>query len=170
MLAGSLPDPFDDLFATEYRRVVAIARRFVGPDAEDVAQDVFAALARNRPADAAHARAWLHRATVHRAIAALRSSRRRDAREKRSAALDAVAPLVPEPALSLEAHERAEAVRAALGRLAPRSASVLALRAAGLSYKEIATVLRATPNAVGTLLVRAEAALRKELSHDPSFA
>jgi RNA polymerase sigma factor (sigma-70 family) len=170
MLAGTIPDPFDDLFATEYRRVVAIARRFVGADAEDVAQDVFAAFARLRSPDAKHARAWLHRATIHRAIASLRSRSRRDARERRSVRLDAAPQTTAEPALQLETLERAQAVRAALARLPERWATVLALRAAALTYKEIAAVLGITPNAVGALLVRAEASLRKELSHDPSFA
>lgn len=170
MLAGAAPDPFEDLFATEYARVVGIARRFVGADAEDVAQDVFATFARSRPSDAAHARAWLHRAAVHRALDSLRTRRRRDARERRNAALEGPARIAREPAASLEGQERSEAVRRVLGRLPERYASVLAWRAGGLSYKELAAVLGVTPNAVGTLLVRAEAALRKELSRDPSFA
>ena len=44
-----------------------------------------------------------------------------------------------------------------------------ACRAAGLSYKELAAVMNVTTNAIGTLLIRAEAALRKELSHGPSL-
>jgi DNA-directed RNA polymerase specialized sigma24 family protein len=110
MLADAAPDPFEDLFATEYPRVVAIARRFVGSDAEDVAQDVFAMLARTRPGDAAHARAWLHRAAVHRALDSLRSRRRRDARERRNAALEGPAWIARDPAASLEGEERSQAV------------------------------------------------------------
>jgi RNA polymerase sigma factor (sigma-70 family) len=169
MLAGTVPNPFEALFAVEYERVVAIARRFVGADAEDVAQEVFAGLIRARPSDAAHARAWLHRATVHRALDALRARRRRTANESRSVRLE---PVVTgnDPADGAECAERAAAVRRVLGRLPERYAGVLALRAAGLSYKEIAAVEGVTPNAIGTLLVRAEAALRKEISGDPSFA
>ena len=62
-----------------------------------------------------------------------------------------------------------ERVRVALSKLSERYAGVLALRAAGLSYKELAAVFNVTPNAIGTLLIRAEAALRKELIDDPSL-
>ena len=42
--------PFDELYRAEYPRLVAIARRIVADraDAEDVAQDVFVALAARR--------------------------------------------------------------------------------------------------------------------------
>ena len=170
MLAPAVTRPFDELFALEYPRLVAIARRFVGADAEDVAQDVFVAFARNPIPDAAHARSWLHRATVHRALTNLRSAQRRDARERRHAVLESTAPRGPlEPDRAVERLELGEAVRAALAALPERYAFALALRAAGLSYKELASVLGVTTNAVGTLLIRAESALRKELSHDPSF-
>jgi RNA polymerase sigma-70 factor (ECF subfamily) len=169
MLATAVPGPFDRLFVAEYPRLVAIARRFVGADAEDVAQDVFASFAAKPIADPIHARAWLHRATVHRAIALLRSTQRRDARERRHAVLEAASPRGPvEPARAVEGRELSESVRAALGALSERYATVLGLRAAGLSYKELAAVMNVTPNAIGTLLLRAEAALRKELTDDPS--
>jgi RNA polymerase sigma-70 factor (ECF subfamily) len=170
MQVRAVDRPFDDLFTVEYPRLVAIARRFVGADAEDVAQDVFAAFARTPIASREHAASWLHRATVHRSISLLRSSKRRDAREVRHALLDAGgrgAPAQPEHAF--ERAELNETVRGALAALPDRYATVLALRAAGLSYKELASVLDVTPNAIGTLLIRAEAALRKELSDDPSL-
>jgi RNA polymerase sigma-70 factor (ECF subfamily) len=59
-------------------------------------------------------------------------------------------------------------VQAALSRLPERSAAVLALRYSGLSYAEVAAALGVKTNAVGTLLRRAEAALRKEMSHGTS--
>jgi RNA polymerase sigma-70 factor (ECF subfamily) len=170
MLANAVTGPFDELFILEYPRLVAIARRFVGSDAEDVAQDVFAAFARDPIAAPAHARAWLHRATVHRSLANLRSAQRRDTRERRHSALEFAAgsePLGPERAV--ERRELAESVHAALAALPERYATVLGLRAAGLSYKELAAVMDVTTNAIGTLLIRAEAALRKELSRDPSL-
>jgi RNA polymerase sigma-70 factor (ECF subfamily) len=170
MLATTAAAPFDQLFAAEYPRVVAIARRFAGADAEDVAQDVFASYSRNPILDPVHARAWLHRAAVHRALSLLRSTGRRDARERRHASLEAVTSRGPvEPASAVERFELSLAVRAALAALPQRYASVLGLRAAGLSYKELAAAMGVTPNAIGTLLIRAEAALRKELSNDPSL-
>jgi len=56
-------------------------------------------------------------------------------------------------------------VRAALGRLPAKSAAVLALRYSGLSYAETAAALGVNVGQVGTLLRRAEAALRKEMTH-----
>jgi RNA polymerase sigma-70 factor (ECF subfamily) len=170
MLAPAATGPFDELFALEYPRLVSIARRFVGADAEDVAQDVFAAFARAPVAGRTHARAWLQRATVHRALSNLRAARRRGVRERRHAVLEAAGAGGPlEPERALERLETGEAVRAALAALPPRYATVLALRAAGLTYKELAAVMDVTTNAIGTLLIRAEAALRKELSHGPSL-
>lgn len=170
MLATAVTGPFDELFATEYPRVVAIARRFAGAEAEDVAQDVFATFSRNPIADRAHARAWLHRAAVHRSLTLLRAAQRRDARERKHAALEAATPRGPlDPSGAMERRELSEAVRAALAALPERYATVLALRAAGLSYKELGAALGVTTNAIGTLLIRAEAALRKELSSDPSL-
>jgi RNA polymerase sigma-70 factor (ECF subfamily) len=49
-------------------------------------------------------------------------------------------------------------VRAALARLPERSAKLLLLRHAGLSYAEIAAAVEVAPGSVGTLLARAERA------------
>jgi RNA polymerase sigma-70 factor (ECF subfamily) len=55
-------------------------------------------------------------------------------------------------------------VRQALARLPAKPASVLVLRASGLSYSEIAEALGVRTGQIGTLLRRAEAALRKEVT------
>jgi len=52
-------------------------------------------------------------------------------------------------------------VQTALARLKPRSAQVLTLRHSGLSYAEIAAVLRLPISSVGTLLARAEIEFEK---------
>ena len=54
-------------------------------------------------------------------------------------------------------------VRAALGRLPRRAATVLVLRHSGLSYAEVAEAMGVGTGQVGTMLRRAEAALRKEI-------
>ena len=46
-----------------------------------------------------------------------------------------------------------------------RSAAVLALRYSGLSYAEVAAALGVGVGQVGTMLRRAEAALRKEITN-----
>ena len=58
-------------------------------------------------------------------------------------------------------------VRAALARIRRRHAVVLALRHSGLSYAEVADALGVRVTHVGTLLRRAEAALRKEIGDAP---
>ena len=51
----------------------------------------------------------------------------------------------------------------ALSRLSQHSATVLVLRHSGLSYAEVADAMGVKVGQVGTMLRRAEAALRKEL-------
>ena len=153
-------DLFETMFAREYRGVVAAARRIVGgAAAEDIAQEAFAALYRTGPSDPAHARNWLYRTTMHRAISALRTDRRRYARESNLAEVG----VASQPDAVVERSELREEVQAVLRRMHRRYAIILALRHSGLSYKEIASVMDLKINQVGTLLVRAEAAFKKEL-------
>jgi RNA polymerase sigma factor (sigma-70 family) len=154
---------FDRLFAEEYAGVAAIARRVLGDPAaaEDVAQDVFLDLHRRFGDDpGARAPAWLHAAAVHTALNAIRSERRRSAREQRSASGPSPA---DDPQAAVEAAETRRAIRASLARIPRRHAIVLALRYSGLSYAEVATALGIGVNGVGTRLRRAEARLRKEV-------
>jgi len=162
---------FDRLFMEEYPKVVAIANRVLADshEAEDVAQEVFCQYHRSYPPDAPFAAAWLHAAAAHSALNVIRGKRRRLLRETLEATSrvrlteDAEQALNPEQAL--EVLERRQEVRALLAKLPQRSAAVLALRYGGLSYAEIASALRIKPDQVGTLLRRAEAALRKEYGH-----
>ena len=69
----------------------------------------------------------------------------------------------------LEVSEDRRVVRAALARLAPKPGAVLVLRASGLSYAEVAQALGVGTGQIGTLLRRAEAALRKEVNRGSSI-
>ena len=64
----------------------------------------------------------------------------------------------------VEIDEDRRLVRDALTRLPAKAASVLALRYSGLSYVEVGSALGVGTGQVGTLLRRAEQALRKEMS------
>ena len=167
-------DPFELLFLAQYARVVTIAYSIVADadEAEDVAQDVFMSFHRGHAADAPYAAAWLHRAAVHEALNHVRGKRRRGRREAADMCdrerLDAGAEQALDPQRALEADELRREVRAALGRLPIRNAAILALRYSGLSYAEVAATLGVRTNAVGTLLRRAEDAMRKELEHATS--
>jgi RNA polymerase sigma factor (sigma-70 family) len=161
-------DPFERLFAAEYGRVVAIAYRVLADraEAEDVAQDVFWDFHRRHAADVDYAAPWLYRASVHSALNRIRSRKRRERRELASAADPVPAGLDPQQVLEIE--EQRRQVRDALRRLPPRAASVLALRYSGLSYVEVGSTLGVGTGQIGTLLRRAEQALRKEMTHATS--
>ena len=157
-------DPFAELFGREYGRVVAIANRVLADraEAEDVAQEVFLDLHRRHGPNPPFAGPWLHAAAVHAALNRVRGRRRRERREL----VDAPFRLTQspaDPATEVEVLEARREVRAALTRLRPKAAAVLALRYSGLSYAEVGAALNVGTGQVGTLLRRAEQALRKEL-------
>lgn len=153
---------FDTLFATEYRGVLALARRIVGPSgAEDIAQEAFAALYRAGPQDPLHARNWLYRVALHRSLDVVSRGQRRRERELQIQPPDAP----PQPSELVEQRETRELVQRALQKLKPVYAGALSLRHSGFSYKEIAAMLDLPVERVGVLLMRAEAAIKKELSH-----
>jgi RNA polymerase sigma-70 factor (ECF subfamily) len=161
----SVPDPFERLFLEEYPKVVAIAYRVLADRsaAEDVAQDVFIKFHRSLSADSERAAGWLHAAAVHSALNVIRGDRRRAQRET-AHAVDPAQPTTANPErLVVEAESRRE-VRRALRKLPQRTAALLMLRYSGLSYAEVATALGMKVGNVGTLLRRAEEALRKEVN------
>jgi RNA polymerase sigma factor (sigma-70 family) len=162
--AAALSPAFESLFRAEYARVVGIANRVLDDqtEAEDVAQDVFLSFYRGHPANAGYAAAWLHAAAAHAALNALRARGRRTRREA-GQAVSVDTPASDDPAASAASAETRAEVRAILARLPERSAALLALRYAGLSYAEIAAALDVRASSVGTLLRRAEEAFRREL-------
>jgi len=164
--ATAVPAAFERLFRAEYARVVRVAYRVVGDqaEAEDVAQDVFVAFYRAHSPDMPYAPAWLHRAAAHTALNAIRSRSRRTAREERDAT-GREASADPEGA-ALE-RERAREVRATLARMPRGAAELLALRYSGLSYAEVAAATGTKIDQVGTRLRRAHDAFRKEVSRGP---
>ncbi len=157
---------FDRVFRAEYGRVVRIASRVLGDRgrAEDVAQDAFLALHRRNCSDQAWAGAWVCTAAAHMALNVLRGERRRSRREQ--LATPAAEPV--DPAAAVERADDGRVLRAALGLLPQRSAMVLVLRHSGLSYAEVAAAMNVKQGDVGTMLRRAEAALRKEVDRAAS--
>ena len=162
-------DPFERLFVQEYAKVVAIAYRVLADRtaAEDVAQEVFLKFHRSFSPDSERASGWLHAAAVHSALNVIRGERRR-ARRESAHALDPVQTSIANPEKVIEEAEGRREVRRALRKLAPRTAALLMLRHSGLSYAEVATALGIKVGNVGTLLRRAEDALRKEVNRATS--
>jgi RNA polymerase sigma-70 factor (ECF subfamily) len=60
------------------------------------------------------------------------------------------------PEDELERAERRQEVQQTLAQMKPRSAKLLVLRHSGLSYSDIAVVIKVKPTSVGKLLARAE--------------
>lgn len=155
---------FEVFFRTHFLAVVRIAHGLVNDvhAAQDVAQDVFIAAERRfaDPGFAEGASAWVRLAAAHSALNAIRGQRRRHLRHMRMG--PGAAPVEPEE-IVLNGEARRE-LRAALTRLPTRSATVLVLRHSGLSYAEVAEAMEVSPGQIGTMLRRAEAALRKEVT------
>lgn len=144
--------------------MVAVANRVLADraEAEDVAQEVFLDFHRKQRPDAAYASGWLYRAAVHTALNRIRGRRRRERRELADA--NSRPPGVVDPQQVVEVEEERQRVREALSKLPVKAASVLALRYSGLSYVEVGSALGVGTGQVGTLLRRAEQALRKEVT------
>src|SRR5436309_6146883 len=164
-----VPDPFERLFLQEYPKVVAIAYRVLADRtaAEDVAQEVFLKFHRSFSPDSERASGWLHSAAVHSALNVIRGERRRAQRES-AHALEPVESSIGSPEKVIEEAESRREVRRALRQLPARTAALLMLRHSGLSYAEVATALGIKVGNVGTLLRRAEDALRKEVNRATS--
>ena len=173
-IIDSAQTAFERLFAAEYARVASIAYRITrdAADAEDVAQDVFARFAGSHNAHAGTARGWLYKAAVHTALNVVRTRRRRAEREAREfrlqRPLEALRSHSADPLGVVERGAEAAMVRAALLRLRPHEAELLALRYAGLSYREVAEALNIDAAQVGMRLSRAERALKREIERETS--
>jgi RNA polymerase sigma-70 factor (ECF subfamily) len=104
------PD-LEQVFRNAYPRVVAVAARVLGSraEAEDVAQEVFLSFSRSS-VPAGEATGWLSVAAAHTALNALRSGRRRTAREEAvRSGEDVVAPDVADAVVALDDRRRVRA-------------------------------------------------------------
>lgn len=156
---------FEVFYRQHYPDVVRLAQSVLGDfhAAQDVAQEVFMAAHARFLGDVNRAPGWVRVAAVHAALNVARGDRRRERRHLLHLPVAAVAG--PED-MVVDMEARAE-VRRALSRLPGRSAAVLVLRHGGMSYVELAGALGVKVGQVGTMLRRAEAALSKEMDHDP---
>jgi DNA-directed RNA polymerase specialized sigma subunit, sigma24 homolog len=122
---------FDALFRAHYRRLARILYRIVGQTdlAEELAAEAFWKLHQRRPARVTNTEGWLCRAGIRLALDALRKGKRRAHYE--SAAPLPHAPRSPED--DFTRGEDQERVRQALARMKSSHATLLMLRAEGLS-------------------------------------
>ncbi|HVX29221.1 MAG TPA: sigma-70 family RNA polymerase sigma factor [Nitrolancea sp.] len=156
---------FEALFRRYYATVYGVLLRITGSpeEAEDLAQDVFLRLhERFDSLDLEdNVGGWLYRVASNTGFNAIRARQRRHRRLLRWMRLELPPrPTSPSAAEEVDRHSDAEMVREALFHLSERDRTVLILRYSGVSYAEIASAVGVKPSSVGTLLVRAEHALR----------
>lgn len=145
---------------TAYSRMLlrlAMTRLPSPADAEDAVQEVFLKLLTARPQfrDAEHEKAWLIRATLHRACDMARSAERRNLPLEAAGAVPGREMPEPSPVLS--------AVRALPANY---SAVIHLYYYEGYSIKEISQLLRLPVPTVGTRLSRGRERLRELLKED----
>ena len=145
---------------TAYSRMLlrlAMTRLPSSADAEDVVQEVFLKLLTARPQfrDAEHEKAWLIRATLHRACDMARSAERRNLPLEAAEAVPGGELPEPSPILS--------AVQALPAKY---SAVIHLYYYEGYSIKEISQLLRLPVPTVGTRLSRGRERLRELLKED----
>jgi RNA polymerase sigma-70 factor (ECF subfamily) len=153
-------DSFDDFFNANYARLTRLLYRVVGniPAAEELAAEAFWKLHSNPPDSDRNLVGWLYRTGLRLALDSLKKRKRRSHYEARAELPHAA----PDPLETVERNQQRDRVREALAALKPDQVSLLILRSEGYSLGEIASLLALNPGSVGTLLARADAALRKE--------
>ena len=155
---------FDQLFERYAAHLLGFIRHELsdGAEAEDVLQEVFVAVLRQRGRGTAarSVRAWLFEVARHLCLNRARS-RRRGARAKAEAPLTAV----PAPHLdqALEEHQRFHSLHRALARLPEPLGALYRLRASGLSYQEMAEVLGVPLGTVKSRMHEMLGRLREEM-------
>ena len=156
--AQSATQDFETIFVEHWSRVYRVIFRLVGDkaEAEDLALETFWRLYRNPPSQRENLGGWLYRVAVNLGLNALRARKRRSRYEDEAGSLAFDTYQASEPENEVERAERRREVQAVLVRMKPRSAKLLVLRHSGLSYKELAAVIKVKPSSVGKLLARAE--------------
>ena len=153
------PD-FAEVFHTQYPRIARVIARMVQDPgrAEELAAEVFWKYWRNSKIPAYGVSSWLYRSAVRTGLDELRRQNRRSRFEKVFGFLR----VAPSPEQLLTEEQDQQQVRSVLSVLRVRDAELLILRSEGLSYQEVAEVLRLNETSIGTLFRRAQQAFRKE--------
>jgi RNA polymerase sigma-70 factor (ECF subfamily) len=153
------PD-FGEVFHTHYPRIARVIVRMVQDPgrAEELAAEVFWKLWRNPRIPPHSVSSWLYRSAVRTGLDELRRQHRRSRFEKVSHLFR----VAPSPEQVLAGEQDQQRVRSVLSAMRGRDAELLILRSEGLSYQEVAEVLRINETSIGTLFRRAQQAFRKE--------
>lgn len=177
MLAVQRGDPaaFDRLFEKHAAAVVRFARQFVRSQAraEELAQDVFLQIYRNRSSYRPTAKftTWLYRIVTNACLSEVRRPEHKLRVDQPTLPADQEQPepqLVdtsdPNPEETLLSREAVDTIQKALEALPPQQrAALLLARVEGMSYEDVAESVACSVSAVKSLIHRATVTLRKKL-------
>ena len=151
---------FEDVFRAHYPRIARVIARMVQDPgrAEELAADVFWKYLHGSRAHSESPGGWLYRTAIRKGLDELRRQRR----QEKYRPLLSLLGIAPSPEQLHAATQDQQHVRAVLAVLKRRDSELLVLRSEGLSYQEVARILRLNETSVGTLLRRAQDAFRKE--------
>ncbi|MGH0032524.1 MAG: RNA polymerase sigma factor [Myxococcota bacterium] len=152
------------LVAPHLSRLLEVAERILGSgeEAEDAVQEALVTLWRARVTPP-NPRGWLVRTVVHRSLHARRTAQRRRKWEERAGSDWATTCPLCDPCEAVEAAQLQRRLGQALEGLSDDHRIVVALRAEGLDYQEIAGRLGVPVGTIRSRLNRAREALRSEL-------
>lgn len=151
------------LVAPHLDRLTEVAERILGSgeQAEDAVQEALVTLWKTR-VKPPNPRGWLVRTVVHRSLHARRTAQRRRKWEERAGVEWAATCPLCDPSESIEARDLERKLSQALEGLSNEHKIVVALRADGLDYQEIADRLAVPIGTVRSRLNRARETLRSE--------
>jgi len=165
------------LFMESRPRLLALATKMVGADADDVVQDAFVSALRSHHQFRGEAllSTWIYRVTFNAALMRLRSKRRKGAEsldalpvEVAEAVVQAHMPSMPNALQESERKASHEALAEAMRALRPADREIVRLRYVDdLGTDELAATCGLTLSAAKTRLHRARSALREHLALDP---
>ncbi len=179
--AGWPESAFEAAFIAHYPRIVTVIYRIVGNHsrAEELASDTFLKLYEQpfSPERFHNVAGWLYRTATRLGFDSLRSLARRKRHESDAGGLFGHGTAPADPLEAVLHAERQRNIRKALVKLKPIEAQVLALRASGFSYREVAEAVGVKEQSIGRLLARAEEAFenayrreeRRTCFHPPSL-
>jgi len=165
--SGQLEGKVTELFKMLHRPVLRYVLAILADrgTAEDVTQDVFLRLylSLRRGEDIVHIRAWVFQVAYRLTMDSMRATRKVEFVQDDAATLvfDSMPDTSANPEENLLENEQRDELLAAFDRLSPQERNCLNLRAEGLSYGEIASVLGIRSSSVGNFLARGICKIRK---------
>ena len=152
--AGDLETVFEE----HWSRVYNVLFRLVGDqdEAQDLALETFWQFYRKPPARQENLSGWLYRVAINLGFNAIRARKRRSLYEAEAGGKLIEDWQGPEPEQEIILAEQRREVQDILAQMKPRSAQLLILRYSGLTYAELAAVLKINPASVGKMLARAQ--------------